>query len=328
MQKFLLNWSHPVVIIAIGLLSTNCNSNMQQMRGKGALYNKNGADNMAAKEMITPPENKESNDEVTRLAPFSDPGVNGPMDFDSYQTGLESDSWLSAEVYYPIPTDERPGPYPATTMSGGYTNVKEDMTWMAERMASHGFVVIVFTPTNNRSLNPVIWQTGHEAGIEMLLSENQNDQSPIVDSVNTEKLGITGFSMGGAGTILAANNLGDKIAAAMPLNAFSPAPLTTTTPALFVTGTLDRVAVPGRVEAVYDQLENTEKALANFSDFGHSITRPGDFESDISSYTVSWYQIHLAGHPGYLPWFTGDEVAQDQEAGIFESGRFEYIDVQ
>jgi dienelactone hydrolase len=248
-----------------------------------------------------------------------DPAVAGPYQVMSYESGLDSNAYQSAAVFYPTDPEGNlfSGPFPATTLSGGFTNTKEQMFWLADRMASHGFVVQVFTPTNNQSLDPVIWQTGHEGSISMLLAENDNPDSPIFAMVDDQALGIMGFSMGGAGTILAANNLGDAIAVAAPLNAFNPAAPTMTAATLFVTGTADNVARPGPILNTYEALQNSPKAFANFNGFGHAMTNPGAFEPLVSTYIVSWYQTQAYGREGYLTYLNGDENQKDLDTNSF-----------
>ena len=188
---------------------------------------------------------RQADDLQNQINPIStisaDPSGDGLFRYDFYDQGLDSPAYQSARVYYPIPTEEYPGPFPATTTSGGFTNVKEDMYWFAERMASHGFIVIAFTPTNNASLNPNIWSTGHKGGITMLEEQALDSESPIFMQLDRNKLAISGFSMGGAGTILAANELGDKIKVAAPFHAFQPANATMRAATIFVSGSIDAV---------------------------------------------------------------------------------------
>lgn len=116
-----------------------------------------------------------------------DPGKPGPYKFQSYSdANLADTGYQSAMIYYPL---DAPGARPATTLSGGFTNTKEQMTWLGEHLASHGFVVIIFTPTNNRVLDPNVWATGHKASLNKLKAENQRSGSPIAQKVRTDRLG-------------------------------------------------------------------------------------------------------------------------------------------
>ncbi|SMF71075.1 hypothetical protein [Pseudobacteriovorax antillogorgiicola] len=275
-------------------------------------------------DLIETPQEDSLSEEPEQQEPFfMDPSVNGDLDFDFYDDGLLSDSYQSARVFYPIPTLDHPGPFPATTTSGGFTNTKEDMYWLAERMASHGFIVIAFTPTNNLTLDPNVWATGHKGGLDMLGVENDNPVSPIYKMVNMDRLGVSGFSMGGAGTIIAANELGDKVRVAAPFNAFSPQNGVMTAATLYIAGTQDTVALPGAIKRSYDSLANTDKAFANFEGFGHTMPNPGEFEDEISTYVMSWYHLHMNDNVLYEPYLVGDFNKQDIDDGVFGVGNYQ-----
>lgn len=255
--------------------------------------------------------------------PLQDPSRNGRFEFASYEMGLRSDNYQSARIFYPIATEEDPGPFPATTTSGGFTNVKEDMIWFAERMASHGFVVIAFTPTNNLSLDPNIWARGHEASLLTLEEETERIGSPIYQMVDPEKLGISGFSMGGAGTIIAANLLADKVKVAAPFNAFQPVDAEMSAATIFLAGSADTVAIPANIRNSYESLQGSPKAFLNIDGYGHLMTMPGDYEALISTYILSWYHLHLNDAKGYEAFLVGDANRQDIADGVFVEGGYD-----
>src|SRR5690606_22319785 len=83
------------------------------------------------------------------------PGSSGGQSVCNYSTGLTSLSYSSARVSYPCNLS---GTAPATTLTGGFTNTKEDMYWLANHLSSHGFIVITITP-NNILGTPLNWET-------------------------------------------------------------------------------------------------------------------------------------------------------------------------
>lgn len=255
---------------------------------------------------------------------FQDPSVDGIFEIADYDTGIDSDAYASARIYYPIPTAENPGPFPATTMSGGYSNTKEDMTWLSQRMATHGFVVIAFTPNNNRTTNPNSWVQGHTGSIEMVVAESNNANSPIFQMVAQDKLGIAGYSMGGAGAIIASNNLGDKIKVTVPFNAYQPVDSEMKAATLYITGSDDGIASPGNVRNTFESLEGPEKAFANLDGSGHlMMVNPSNAEATVvSTYTLSWYHLQMSDRNAYEDYLAGTKNQADIDAGVFANNGY------
>jgi len=258
-----------------------------------------------------------ANSATKAQVPVLDTGEVGPYKVANYIDGLDSSDYLSAVVYYP--TDSKRTRLPVSTLSGGFSNTKEDMVWLAWHLASHGFVVIVFTPITNNTLDPNIWATGHKGAISTIKVENGRNGSPLRNKVDLEHLAVSGFSMGGAGTIVAANELGTTIQAAVPICAFNPAQVTTTVPTLFMTGSNDVVANPISVINAYQGKKNGDKALTNFARMSHfDVYSASPQHRNISRYMTAWYQVQLMGDQNYLSYFVGKDVADDVQAGIFD----------
>src|SRR5690606_20431916 len=68
------------------------------------------------------------------------PGSDGPNRVCSYTSGLSDRGYASARVSYPCGLPN--ASYAATTLTGGFTNTKEDMYWLADHLTSHGYIVI------------------------------------------------------------------------------------------------------------------------------------------------------------------------------------------
>ena len=70
----------------------------------------------------------------------------GSYEICSYDAELDNEGYASARMSYPC--DLSGGPLPATTLTGGFTNTKEQMYWLADHLTSHGYVVLTMTPNN------------------------------------------------------------------------------------------------------------------------------------------------------------------------------------
>ncbi|HYX35634.1 MAG TPA: hypothetical protein VE954_21260 [Oligoflexus sp.] len=247
------------------------------------------------------------------------PGTKGPYEVSSTVDSLADPAYASAIIYYP--SDPKARILGASTLSGGFTNTKEQMSWLAQHLASHGVITLVFTPTNNQSLNPAIWATGHKGGLQKLIVESQRVGSPIQGRVDPKKIGIMGFSMGGAGTILAVNELATAVKAAVPICAFLPVTPTAAVPIMLQTGTNDTVAVPRNIEAAYEATADTSpKALANFRGMTHLDVPNGGSaiqHENIAYYATAWYRVHLGGDVRYQTYLSGDEHKKKVDAGTF-----------
>ena len=255
----------------------------------------------------------------------ADPGANAVC---SYTSGLSSTGYSSAKVTYPCGLSA--ASYPATTLTGGYSNTKEDMTWLANHLTSHGYIVIAITP-NNIFGTPPGWATAHKAGISKLKAETTRSSSPIYKKVATSKLGITGFSMGGGGALLAAADLKTQIAVALPLAPYlgfsSPNYSSISAKTLIQAGANDTVSYPSTVACYYQSLPTSlTRALTTFRGASHldcinsgSATQHARFKTLITS----WMKLYLDGDSAYQTHLDGAEHDRHLAEDWFT--RFEYV---
>jgi hypothetical protein len=145
----------------------------------------------------------------------TDPERPGPFVVASYQASYEVSGFgtFSALVHYPArisettPAQGLPDePYPSLVLSNGYAASAVMLTWLSEHLASHGYVVLGFTPQNPFALDVTNWADGFRQGLAFLYVENSRIDSPVFGLVSTERTGLIGLSMGGAGALEAAGN--------------------------------------------------------------------------------------------------------------------------
>jgi len=257
-----------------------------------------------------------------------DPGVIGPFKVASFTPTTRVNGYRSAIVYYP--SNSLDPLLPATTLTGGFTNTKEDMTWLGQHLASHGFVTIIFTPTNPNALNAQVWANGHKASLEALKLENLKLNGPLEGRIDIDRLGVMGYSFGGAGAILAANQLGKAVRSAVPLCAYNPVTPTNPIPFMFLTGTNDTVAQPGRILSVFNRFNSSSpKAFVKLNRLGHGdITNGGKNHESIARFVTAWNQVFLAEKPAYDTWLTGEEAQKqiDNRSIFAKASDYIYID--
>lgn len=257
--------------------------------------------------------------------PPANPGADSVC---AYTSGLSSSSYSSARVTYPCGLSK--ATYPATTLTGGYSNTKEDMTWLANHLTSHGYIVIAITP-NNIFGTPPGWSTAHKGGISKLQAETKRSSSPIFKKVATNKLGITGFSMGGGGALLAAADLKTQIAVALPLAPYlgfsSPNYSSISAKTLIQAGANDTVSYPSVVASYYQSLPTSiSRALTTFRGASHldwinsgSATQHARFKTLVTA----WMKVYLDGDSTYQTHLDGAEHSRHLAEDWFT--RFEYV---
>jgi predicted dienelactone hydrolase len=219
-------------------------------------------------------------------------------------------------VFYPCESAD--GPFPATTLTGGFTNTKEQMYWLAEHLVTHGYIIIAITPDNTLGTAPT-WEKAHKAGINKLKSENGRSTSPIYGLVDTAKLQISGYSMGGGGTLLAAHDLGSQIASAQ---AFAPFGGGTTlsgiqAATICYAGGADTVASPSSVISSYNSLPNAiERTYAEFTGVSHLdwISGSSTTRAMFKTYITAWMKVRLDGDASYSEYIDGHQSWFDEFA--------------
>lgn len=259
--------------------------------------------------------------------PAEGPAAPGDYSECSYTSGLSHSDYSSARVFYPCETED--GPFAATTVTGGWTNTKEDMDWLSEHVVTHGYIVFAMTPNNNTGNNPE-WERAHKAGISMLESENAESGSPIYGLVDTGALQVMGFSKGGGGALLASSDLGSQIQSTQALAPYMDSGYDLSgvdSATITYTGTEDTIASPGAVVDMYNSLPDAiERTLAYFDGVTHlDWVNGGSYQDRMKTYITSWMKVYLDGDASYEEYIDGHqswfyEFAHNADSGAGGGG--------
>ncbi len=230
----------------------------------------------------------------------------GPYGFKTYSEGLNDPVYASAIMYYP---EGATPPYAAIVLSPGFLAEKESYTVLGELFASHGFAMMLTTPTSVLDLMP---DRGKDlvAAVARIASENARAGSPLMGKLATDRVCVTGQSMGGGGTLHAATELGTKIRCAVPLQPYEPGtrfPMVKA-PTLIIAAQSDTVAgVAQNARVHYDSIPaSVEKIFAEFKGADHFLTtNAGALWEAQSVVMVSFYKLHLEDDQRYLPYLYG-----------------------
>jgi len=150
-------------------------------------------------------------------------------------------------------------------------------------------------------------------------SLESKNESPFYGKLDETKLAIMEHSMGGGGTLLAANQLGNQIKAAIPLNSWQPKPdfSQIVVPTLFIADSADRVApandhawphiqsLPDTTTRVYMEIEGGDHYIANSGCDKDYAT--------IGRYGIAWLKLYVDEDERYRDIIYGEESKADSD---------------
>jgi len=227
----------------------------------------------------------------------------GPYAFESYTEGVDDPAYNSAILYYPT---DAPPPFAVVVFSPGFTATKEQyQDFLGELMASHGIAMLLTTPTTTGDF-PQQRAEDLKAAIKVLERENARDGSPVKGKLAPDRVCVTGHSMGGGGSLWAANELGDMIRCAVPLQPWQPGQSFSMikAPTMFIAAQADGVAgVSSNASLFYGSIPDTvPKYYVEFAGASHyltSNTRGSNYEGQ-SKYMIAFYKVYLEDDMRYL----------------------------
>jgi dienelactone hydrolase len=96
-------------------------------------------------------------------------------------------------IYFP--TDTSQGTFAGLVIAPGFTETQSAISWLGPRLASQGFVIFTID-TNSTSDQPTTRATEMLAALDYL-----TNTSSVKAEVDSSRLGVSGHSMGGGGTL-------------------------------------------------------------------------------------------------------------------------------
>jgi len=292
----------------------------------------------------------------------ADSAVPPPDEAGPYHVGFH---WVSyqmpdygtyhAKIYYPAtrdgwlaPRDASGGPYPGIVVSNGLHGAEWQIKWVPQRLASHGYVVICFTPPKPGVIDTTQWADGFTGAIAKLKDQNTRFFSPMRGLLDTGSFGAIGLSMGGGGCIEATGAPGSEVDAAVALapatsDASTAAAENIGVPIQLQVGSTDSMVDPESVLYYYTDLipGTAAKQYVEINGGSHSgfideffagiailfgIDTPGTItlaqQRYISGkYFTAWFNYHLKGINGYHPYIFGGKAQIDLNDGVLSDLR-------
>lgn len=225
----------------------------------------------------------------------------GSYTTDKYTSGYaDSAAFGAATIYYP--TSATP-PFPGVAVSPGF--LEGQMAGWGPFLATHGYIVLTFD-TNAPTDSPQTRATALMAAVDVLTSENTRQGGPLMGKVDTSKFAIMGHSMGGGGTLIAANTNSAKLKATVPLCPYQPGGNFSgiTVPTLIIAGQSDTIApIAQNATPHYASIPaSTTKAYAEFRGADHFVANDphaGANGQIAGRLALSWLKVFVDGDMRY-----------------------------
>jgi predicted dienelactone hydrolase len=195
-------------------------------------------------------------------------------------------------IYYPTSTAE--GTFGAVAVAPGFTADQSSMAWLGPRLASQGFVIFTID-TNTRLDQPDSRSRQLLAALDYL-----TQRSSVRTRIDATRLGVMGHSMGGGGTLEAAEDR-PQLQAAIPLTPWDLQKnfSNVRVPTMIIGAEADTVApVATHSEPFYNSIPAaSEKAYLELN--GASHFAPNISNTTIAKYSISWLKRYIDNDTRY-----------------------------
>jgi dienelactone hydrolase len=232
-------------------------------------------------------------------APTHDSASNkGPYTVKTYTSGYKDGAnFADATVHYP---DGAMPPYPIVAVVPGFASPQSSIQNWGPFLASHGIVTMTIG-TNSTSDPPATRELALMDALDSLSGENTRMGSPLVGKLDLTRKAVMGWSMGGGGSLLAANDH-PELKAAVGICAWNPGYQYTkdTVPTLMFAGTADTLA-GGQSQGFYMSMPAmTPKLLYEVNGGSHFVANdPAGENKQIGLFGLSWLEVFLVGDDRY-----------------------------
>jgi len=216
------------------------------------------------------------------------------METISQQDGLrDGPDYSEALVYYPL---DAPTPLPVVVLVPGFTNSISDIENWGYYLASYGFVTLLVN-VNSIWEPPTYRAAALLDGIVTMRFEDERLDSPLFGNLNIEDFTVGGYSMGGGGAQLAAQQ-DSSIKAVIALSPWlenSGVTLNNSTSILFISGEFDNVAPNDYHTNVFynNTPETTDKLLYEISGGDHYTVVSPYYDQEMGLKTVFWLEKYI-----------------------------------
>ncbi len=223
-------------------------------------------------------------------------------------------------IHYPSGTT---GTMAAIVVIPGYVSAESSIEWWGPKLASHGFVVMTID-TNSGFDQPPSRARQINSALDYVIAQNTRTGSPVRGMIDTDRLGVIGWSMGGGGTLRVATE--GRISAAIPLAPWDTSSLqfrNVQAPTLILACQSDIIApVRNHASPFYDRLpSDLNKAFVELDGGNHYCANGassfGRYDNVLSRMGVSWMKLHLDQDDRYKQFLCGPNHTSDSRISAY-----------
>jgi dienelactone hydrolase len=224
----------------------------------------------------------------------------GPYEVKTYTDGYrDGPKYADSTIHYPV--DAEP-PYTIMAIVPGFVSPQSSIQKWGPFLASHGIVTMTIG-TNTPADQPPDREAALMDALKTLQEENTREGSPLKGKLDLSRQAVGGWSMGGGGTLLAAEH-NPSLKAAMAICPWNPGYNygKVKVPALFFAGTVD-VLAGGQSQPFYQSIpESTPKLLWEVNGADHWYANdPAGQGGAVGRYGLSFVKVFLEGDERYRP---------------------------
>lgn len=251
----------------------------------------------------------------------------GPFDFErSTVSRLSAGGYGGGTLFYPTNTNE--GPFAGIVVCPGYMESDGQVDWWGPRLASNGFVVFVMQPQNTYMNQPS--QRGNQMldALDDLVSWNNSRNHAIYGLLDPNRLGLMGHSMGGGGTLIAAEDEANNpaVKAAIPLAPYALEKdfSRITCPTMIVACGADMIApVAQHAMPFYRSLSDSiDKMFIEFAGDSHFCVIDGNMHMPtLGKLGIAWMKVFMDEDARYLTFLNDTNYGATMEVSRFQSNR-------
>jgi predicted dienelactone hydrolase len=272
-------------------------------------------------------------------------GADQPGPFEAAALDLEfqnANGVYLATVRYPA--SDAGAPYPAVAYSPGLGSQKEFNAEVGAHLATHGYVVLTFTPPDRTLIQQKI--DGLDTALDVLAQQGDDPASPLHGLVDATRRVAMGHSQGGEAALQFAArepDLAAVIAQAPSIGFFSQDPIDAIrAPALLQAATEDKLVPFANAVNAYETLLSEPKQLVviqggnhvGFNDVGSpaaiAVELGIDNPAKISNadqrllarrYETAWLEFHTKGRRSFRTLIDGLRVRLDRVLDLLQDAR-------
>ncbi|WET81027.1 acetylxylan esterase [Amycolatopsis sp. QT-25] len=189
-------------------------------------------------------------------------------------------------LYYPKTIASDSTRFPVVIWGNGTGARPDYYDFLLRHLASWGIVVAAANTKTSGSGEEML------AGARFLLDEDQRPGSIFHHSIDGSRIGASGHSQGGGGTLVVGSD--PLVSVTVPIEPGPGGDVTTVRgPSLFITGQHDIVVNSGWVRSRYDKADQVAAIFAELRNGNHLLTN--GTRPTLKGAVVAWFRYWLAG---------------------------------